>query len=142
MGTYVRIRTGGKTGPRNLASQQGSGAILNSMVQYQPVDRTLAALADPTRRGVLERLGREGVASVSELAAPVGISLTGMKKHLRVLEEAGLVSTEKVGRTRRCSLGPRRLEDVQAWMDSYREMVENRFDRLEELLERTKGDAS
>jgi len=112
------------------------------MVQYQSVDKTLAALADPTRRGILERLGRQGVASVSQLAEPVGISLTGMKKHLRVLEQAGLVSTEKVGRTRQCSLGPQRLEDLQAWMDSHRAMVENRFDRLEELLERTKGDAS
>ena len=112
------------------------------MVQYQSLDRTLAALADPTRRQVMERLGRRGQASVSELAAPAGISLTGMRKHLSVLEEAGLVSTEKVGRTRRCSLGPRRLEDLQAWLDSHRTMVEERFDRLEELLERTKGDAS
>jgi DNA-binding transcriptional ArsR family regulator len=111
------------------------------MVQYQPVDRTLSALADPTRRGVLERLGRLGTASVSDLAGPAGISLTGMKKHLGVLEEAGLVATEKVGRTRRCSLGPKRLEDVQAWMDSYRAMLEERFDRLEELLERTEGDS-
>lgn len=112
------------------------------MVQYQQIDRTLAALADPTRRGILERLGLQGVATVSELAEPAGMSLTGMKKHLRVLEEAGLVSTEKVGRTRRCSLGPKRLEDLQGWMDSYRSMVEERFDRLDELLERTKGDAS
>jgi DNA-binding transcriptional ArsR family regulator len=105
------------------------------MVQYQTIDRTLAALADPTRRGILERLGQRGIASVSELAAPAGMSLTGMKKHLRVLEEAELVSTEKVGRTRRCSLGPRRLDDLQAWMDSYRLMLEERFDRLEELLD-------
>jgi DNA-binding transcriptional ArsR family regulator len=112
------------------------------MVQYQSLDRTLAALADPTRRGILDRLGRQGVASVSELAEPVGMSLTGMKKHLRVLEEAELVTTEKVGRTRQCSLGPKRLEDIQAWMDSHRAMVEERFDRLGELLERTKGDRS
>lgn len=110
------------------------------MVQYLDIDRTLAALADPTRRGVLERLGRGGTATVSELAEPAGISLTGMKKHLGILEEAGLVSTEKVGRTRHCSLGPKRLEDLQAWIDSYRTMVEERFDRLEELLEQTKGD--
>lgn len=110
------------------------------MVQYSTVDRTLAALADPTRRSVLERLGG-GPATVSELAEPAGISLTGMKKHLRVLEEAKLVSTEKVGRTRVCSLGPKRLEDLQAWMDSYRVMVEERFDRLGDLLERTKGEA-
>jgi DNA-binding transcriptional ArsR family regulator len=112
------------------------------MVQYQQIDRTLAALADPTRRGILERLGRQGSASVSELAKPAAMSLTGMKKHLAVLEGAGLVSTEKVGRTRRCSLGPKRLEDLQAWIGSYRAMVEERFDRLEELLEQTKGDAS
>jgi DNA-binding transcriptional ArsR family regulator len=111
------------------------------MVQYQTLDRTLAALADPTRREVVERLGRQGVATVTELAEPAGMSLTGMKKHLRVLEEAGLVSTEKVGRTRRCSLGPKRLEDLQGWMDAYRRMVEERFDRLEDFLERTKGDS-
>ncbi len=106
------------------------------------VDRTLAALADPNRRTILERLGRRGEASVSELAEPAGITLTGMKKHLRVLEEAGLVSTEKVGRTRRCRLESKGLEELQAWMDSYRRMLEERFDRLEELLERTKGEAS
>jgi DNA-binding transcriptional ArsR family regulator len=110
------------------------------MVQYQSVDRTLTAIADPTRRGVLERLSRAGVASVSDLAGPAGISLTGMKKHLRVLEDAELVTTEKVGRTRECRLGPKRLEDVQEWMASYRAMVEERFDRLGELLERTKGE--
>jgi DNA-binding transcriptional ArsR family regulator len=113
-------------------------ATLNRMVQCQQIDRTLAALADPTRRGVLERLGR-GNASITELAKPFGISLTGMKKHVRVLEEAELVSTEKVGRTRRCSLGPRRLEDVQAWVEMYRRMLDERLDRFGELLERTKG---
>ncbi len=112
------------------------------MVHYQTLDRTLAALADPTRRGILERLGHQGVATVSELAQPAGMSLTGMKKHLAVLEQAGLISTEKVGRTRRCSLGPKRLEDLQSWMDSYRAIVEERFDRLEQLLESTRGDAS
>ena len=112
------------------------------MVQYQSVDRTLAALADPTRRSVLERLGRDDVASVSDLAEPFGISLTGMKKHLRVLEEAELVSTEKVGRTRECRLGPKRLEDLDAWMSSYRRMVEERFDRLGQLLEKTQEEES
>ena len=92
------------------------GVILNHMVQYSPVDRTFAALADPTRRGVLERLGR-GSATITELAEPFGISLTGMKKHVRVLEEAGLVTTEKVGRARLCRLGPRRLDDVQEWIE-------------------------
>jgi DNA-binding transcriptional ArsR family regulator len=109
------------------------------MVQYPSIDRTLAALADPTRRRTLERLAG-GSATITELAEPFGISLTGMKKHVRVLEEAELVSTEKVGRTRRCHLGPRRLEDVQEWMDVYRRMLDERLDRLGELLERTKGE--
>lgn len=133
--------TGALSAVRRDFSPAARSVILNYMVQYQTVDKTLSALADPTRRGVLERLGRGGTATVSELAEPAGMSLTGMKKHLRVLEEAGLVSTEKVGRTRHCSLGPKRLEDLQAWMDSYRSMLEERFDRLEELLERTKGDS-
>ena len=108
------------------------------MVQYPQVDRTFAALADPTRRGILERLGR-GNATITQLAEPVGISLTGMKKHVRVLENAELVTTEKVGRARQCSLGPRRLEDIQEWMEMYRRMLDERLDRLGELLQRTKG---
>jgi DNA-binding transcriptional ArsR family regulator len=107
------------------------------MVQYGQVDRTFAALADPTRRGILERLGR-GSATITELAEPFGISLTGMKKHVRMLEEAELVVTEKVGRSRRCSLGPRRLEDVQEWVGMYRRMLDERLDRFGELLEKTK----
>ena len=109
------------------------------MVQYSQVDRTLSALADPTRRSVLERLGR-GQASITELAEPFGISLTGMKKHVRVLEEVQLVATEKVGRTRRCSLGSRRLDDLEEWIETYRRMLDERLDRFGELLERTKGD--
>src|SRR5688572_2770172 len=108
------------------------------MVQYPQLDRTFAALADPTRRAVLERLG-QGSATISELAEPFGISLTGMKKHVRVLEEAELVSTEKVGRARRCALGPARLEDVHSWTETYRRMLDERLDRFGELLERTKG---
>ena len=88
---------------------------------------------------MLERLGR-GSATITELAEPFGISLTGMKKHVRVLEEAGLVTTEKVGRARMCSVGPRRLEDVQTWTQTYRQMLEERLDRFGELLERTKGE--
>ena len=110
------------------------------MVQYSPIDRTLAALADPTRRRVLERLG-SGSATITELAEPFGISLTGMKKHVRVLEEVQLVATEKVGRARRCSLGPRRLDDLQEWIETHRRMLDERLDRFEELLERTKGDS-
>jgi len=109
------------------------------MVQHQEIDRTFSALADPTRRDLLERLSR-GSATISELAEPYGISLTGMKKHVQVLEDAGLVTTQKVGRARRCSLGPRRLEDVEDWIGSYRRMLEDRLDRFGELLERTKGD--
>jgi DNA-binding transcriptional ArsR family regulator len=103
------------------------------MVQYSTtVDRAFAALADPTRRAVVERLGG-GSATISELAEPFGISLTGMKKHVQILEDAGLVTTEKVGRTRRCSLAPRPLAHVEAWMQQ--------LDRFEALLERTKGAA-
>jgi DNA-binding transcriptional ArsR family regulator len=108
------------------------------MVQHQQIDRTFAALADPTRRGVLERLGR-GSASISELAEPFGISLTGMKKHVGILEEAELVTTAKVGRTRVCTVGPRRLDDVREWTDTYRQMLEERLDRFGQLLERTEG---
>jgi DNA-binding transcriptional ArsR family regulator len=110
------------------------------MVQYSRVDRTFAALADPTRRGVLERLGK-GSATITELAKPFGISLTGMKKHVRVLEDAELVTTVKVGRSRLCSLGPRRLDDAQHWIETYREMLDARLDRFGELLERTKGES-
>ncbi len=101
------------------------------MVQYQtPVDRAFAALADPTRRAVLERLGA-GSATISELAGPFGISLTGMKKHVRRLEEARLVRTEKVGRVRRCSLAPYAFEGVSMWLQ--------RLDRFAQVVERTKG---
>jgi DNA-binding transcriptional ArsR family regulator len=110
------------------------------VVQYQgQLDRTFAALSDPTRRGILERLGR-GSATISELAEPFGISLTGMKKHVQVLEDAGLVRTEKVGRTRICSLGPQDLDAVQRWILGYRLMLEERLDRLGELLERRQGE--
>jgi DNA-binding transcriptional ArsR family regulator len=118
---------------------RAASSTLNRVVQYSPLDRTLAALADPTRRDVLERLGRAS-ATITELAEPYGISLTGMKKHVRVLEDAGLVATEKVGRTRRCTVGPRRLEDLEVWVGAYRRMLNERLDRLGELLERTKGD--
>jgi DNA-binding transcriptional ArsR family regulator len=108
------------------------------MVQHSPIDRTFAALADPTRRGILERLGT-GSATISELAEPFGITLTGTKKHVQVLEDAELVTTAKVGRERRCALGPRRLDDVEQWVGMYRRMLEERLDRFGELIERTKG---
>ena len=114
--------------------------MLNHMVQYQPeLDRSFAALADPTRRGILEQLGH-GTATITELAEPFEMSLTGLKKHVRVLEDVELVTTEKVGRARRCTLGPRRLEDAQRWIETYRQMLEGRLDRFGELLERTKGE--
>ncbi len=105
------------------------------MVQYQTqLDRTLAALADPTRRGILERLGR-GSATITQLAQPLGMSLTGMKKHVRILEAVELVRSRKEGRARRCSLGTRRLEELERWIASYRELLDGRLDRLGELLE-------
>jgi DNA-binding transcriptional ArsR family regulator len=106
------------------------------MVQYKSLDRTLMAVADPTRRGILERLGR-GSATITELADPYAISLTGMKKHVRVLEDAGLVTTEKLGRARHCTLGPGRLDDLQGWTEGYRRMLDERLDRFGALLERT-----
>jgi DNA-binding transcriptional ArsR family regulator len=105
------------------------------------LDTAFAALSDPTRRGILERLGRRD-ASISDLAAAFEMTLTGMKKHVRILEGAGLVTSQKVGRVRSCRLGPRRLEDEAAWMAKYRQMLEARLDRLGEFLESTKGSES
>jgi DNA-binding transcriptional ArsR family regulator len=106
------------------------------MVQHETtLDRTFSALSDPTRRGVLERLGR-GPATVGELAGPFGMSLTGLGKHVRVLEEAGLVTTEKVGRTRLCRLGPERLEDAASWIERQRGLWERRLDKLEGHIEK------
>jgi DNA-binding transcriptional ArsR family regulator len=110
------------------------------MVQLDPavLDRSFGALSDPTRRAILMRLGRSE-ASLGDLAMGFDMTLTGLKKHVRVLEDAGLVATEKVGRVRQCRLGPRRLEDVTSWVASYQTMLEERLDRLEDFLERTKG---
>jgi DNA-binding transcriptional ArsR family regulator len=122
--------------------QQQSSSIVNHMVQYSPhMDRAFAAISDPTRRGILGRLGR-GDASISDLAARFDMTLTGMKKHVHVLEEAGLVTTAKVGRVRTCTLGPRRLDAETAWMRLYHEMLHARLNRLEKFLERTKGETS
>ncbi len=112
------------------------------MVQYQPqvLDDGFAALADATRRGIVERLGRAD-ASISDLATAFGMTLTGMKKHVHILEEVGLVATEKVGRVRRCSLGPRRLDDETMWIERHRTMLEERYDRLAAFLERTEGES-
>jgi DNA-binding transcriptional ArsR family regulator len=114
------------------------------MVQYssrraETLDRAFGAISDATRRAILERLAH-GDASITELAERFDMTLTGMKKHVAVLEESGLVSTEKVGRVRTCRLGPRRLDDEMGWIESYRRMLEQRMDRLEAFLERTRGD--
>jgi DNA-binding transcriptional ArsR family regulator len=109
------------------------------MVQYEAaLDRSFGALSDPTRRAILMRLGRSE-ASITELAGVFDMTLTGLKKHVQVLEDAGLVATEKVGRVRHVKLGPRQLDDVTKWIASYRTMLEQRLDRLEDFLERTKG---
>jgi len=109
------------------------------MVQYQTeLDRTFSALSDPTRRDILERLGR-GPATIGELAEPFGMSLTGLKKHVSVLEEAQLVITRKVGRARECRLGPGQLEGATRWIETHRRRWERRLDRLEGYMERKRG---
>src|SRR5690349_19471222 len=114
--------------------------ILNHMVQCsQPrFDASFAALSDVTRRGVLEQLGRAD-ASITELAEKFHMTLTGMKKHVGVLEQAGLVTTEKVGRVRTCKLGPRRLAEEAAWIEAYRQLWAARFDELDKVVEELKG---
>ena len=108
------------------------------MVQYSArLDASFAALSDATRRGVLLQLGR-GDASITELADKFHMTLTGMKKHVGVLEEAGLVKTEKVGRVRTCKLGPRRLEDETAWIENYRKLWDERFDELQMVVDELK----
>ena len=101
--------------------------ILNHMVQYSQThfNASFAALADGTRRGVLEQLGR-GDASITDLADKFDMTLTGMKKHVRVLEQAGLVTTEKVGRVRNCKIGPCRLEEEMEWISRYRQVWDAR----------------
>jgi DNA-binding transcriptional ArsR family regulator len=113
--------------------------ILNHMVQYTQVrfDASFAALSDVTRRGVLERLGRAD-ASISDLAEKFHLTLTGMKKHVRVLERAGLVTTKKVGRVRTCKLGLRRLDEEAAWIERYRQLWDARFDELDQVVEEMK----
>lgn len=103
------------------------------MVQYYPLDVSFAALSDATRRGVLEQLGHRD-ASISDLADRFHMTLTGMKKHVDVLEQAGLVTTEKIGRVRTCRLGPRRLEEEVAWIESYRQLWAARFDELDQVV--------
>ena len=106
------------------------------MVQYTNanLDASFAALSDVTRRGVLEQLGR-AAASITDLAKEFDMTLTGMKKHVGVLEQAGLVITEKVGRVRTCKLGPHRLEEATAWLEKYRQLWAARFDELDRVIE-------
>jgi DNA-binding transcriptional ArsR family regulator len=108
------------------------------MVQQEELDRVFASLADPTRRDILVRLG-EGPKTVGELAGPSGMSLTGMKKHIQVLEDAGLVVTTKVGRTRQCRLGQERLDDAMAWITFYQRLWERRLDGLDAYFTLRKG---
>jgi DNA-binding transcriptional ArsR family regulator len=110
--------------------------VLNHMVQYMTtrLDTSFAALSDATRRGVLEQLGRAD-ASITNLAEKFHMTLTGMKKHVGVLEQAGLVTTKKIGRVRTCQLGPRRLEEETAWLERYRQRWDERFDELDKVVE-------
>jgi DNA-binding transcriptional ArsR family regulator len=112
---------------------------VNYVVQYSsvPLDASFAALSDSTRRGVLEQLGREE-ASITDLAGRFHMTLTGMRKHVGVLEQAGLVVTEKVGRVRTCRIGARRLEEVAAWIERYHQLWDARFGELDEVIEELK----
>ena len=109
------------------------------MVQYTNthLDASFAALSDVTRRGVLEQLGR-AEASITDLAAKFDMTLTGMKKHVGVLEHAGLVTTEKIGRVRTCKIGPRRLEEAMAWIEKFHQLWAARFDELDNVIEELK----
>jgi DNA-binding transcriptional ArsR family regulator len=109
------------------------------MVQYASaqLDASFAALSDSTRRGVLEQLGREE-ASITDLADRFHMTLTGMRKHVGVLEQAGLVVTEKVGRVRKCRIGTRRLEEVTEWIENYHQLWDARFGELDQVLEELK----
>jgi DNA-binding transcriptional ArsR family regulator len=113
------------------------------MVQYSRprLDDAFAALADTTRRGILEQLGRSD-ASITDLAEKFDMTLTGMKKHVGVLEDAGLVKTKKVGRVRTCRLGPRRLQEEMAWIERYRQLWGARFDELDKVVAELKNKES
>src|SRR5689334_7232393 len=110
------------------------------MVQYTnaELDASFAALSDVTRRGVLEQLGRSE-ASITDLAEKFNMTLTGMKKHVGVLEQAGLVVTAKVGRVRTCRIGPHRLQEATEWLEKYRQLWSARFDELDKIVEELKS---
>jgi len=128
-----------RPGPMFALDEPVKKTILNHMVQYnaQHVDTSFAALSDATRRGVLEQLGRAD-ASITELAARFDMTLTGMKKHVSVLEGAGLVATEKIGRVRTCRLGGRGLEEEAAWLERHRRLWAARFNDLDAVIEELK----
>ncbi len=109
------------------------------MVQYvtADLDASFAALADGTRRGVMQQLGR-AECSITDLAEQFDMTLTGMRKHVGILEEAGLVVTEKVGRVRRCRIGARRLDEVAAWIDTYHQLWDARFNELDNIIKELK----
>lgn len=113
------------------------------MVQYMSsnLDAAFAAISDATRRGILEQLGRSDT-SISDLAAKFDMTLTGIKKHVGILEQAGLVATEKLGRVRTCKLGARRLEEETAWIERYRMQWDERFDELERVVAERVADES
>jgi DNA-binding transcriptional ArsR family regulator len=113
--------------------------IVNRMVQYAPIrlDASFAALSDATRRGVLEQLGLAD-ASITHLADKFHMTLTGMKKHIGVLEQAGLVTTQKIGRVRTCKLGLRQLEEEAGWIERYRQLWGARFEELDKVVEELK----
>jgi DNA-binding transcriptional ArsR family regulator len=118
----------------------GRAVIVNQMVRYSQttvLDASFAALSDATRRGVLEQLGRSD-ASITDLAERFHMTLPGMMKHVGLLEQAGLVTTEKVGRVRTCKLGARRLEEEAAWLHRHRQLWDSRFDALDEVVEELK----
>jgi DNA-binding transcriptional ArsR family regulator len=108
------------------------------MVQQEVLDRVFGCLADPTRRGILVRLG-EGPATIGELAEPAGMSLTGMKKHVQLLEDAGLVVTAKVGRSRQCRLGAAPLDEAMAWIGFYQRLWARRLDGLDAYFTLQRG---
>jgi DNA-binding transcriptional ArsR family regulator len=117
-----------------LHREHHTDTFAHQCVANANLDASFAALSDVTRRGVLEQLGR-AEASITDLAEKFNMTLTGMKKHVGVLEQAGLVITEKVGRVRTCKIGPHRLEEATAWLEKYRQLWAARFDELDRVIE-------
>ena len=126
-------------GVQAIVDGLSGGVILKNMLQYSPLDRLYQALGDPARRTMVERL-TQGPASVSELAAPLPMSLSAVVQHLAVLEDSGLVRSEKVGRVRTCRLEPQALQAAERWLSERRGEWERRLDRLGQYLDSTKGD--